>query len=158
MLSPSRTLRPSTAILVGSLTIGILDGAFAVVRALMRGGSPGRMFQGIAAGLLGRSAFEGGSATILLGVAIHFLIATTVMVTYYLASRRVALLNQHPIVLGSLYGIGVFAVMNFIVIPLSALSMPARGFATMIPGILIHVVGVGIPAALLSRIATPDRT
>jgi hypothetical protein len=92
-------------------------------------------------------------ATALVGIGLHFVIATGVVLTYYLASRRLPPLTDHPWRLGACYGVAVFTVMNFVVIPLSALSFRPRGIQTMIPGILIHIFGVGIPAALAARAA-----
>ncbi|MBA3759414.1 MAG: hypothetical protein H0X07_02700 [Gemmatimonadales bacterium] len=36
-----------------------------------------RIFQSVAAGLLGQASFEGGAATAALGLALHYLIALT---------------------------------------------------------------------------------
>lgn len=154
---PLRPLRPFTAIVLGSLTVGILDGAFAVIRAGLKGTPPTRVFQSIAAGLIGRPAYDGGATSALLGVGLHFLIAAGVVLAYFLASRRLRTLTEHPWLLGALYGIAVFGVMNFVVIPLSALSFRPRNLVVMLPGILIHIFGVGIPAALAARSVPPDK-
>ncbi len=77
-----------------------------------------------------------------------------VVLTYHLASRRIRILASHPIVCGILYGLVVYGVMNYIVIPLSAtpprtaLVPPA---AVLINGLLIHAFGVGLPAALSAK-------
>lgn len=146
-----RTLKPVTAILYGAVAVGVLDGVFAVIRAGLKGTPPTRVFQSIAAALLGAPAYEGGIATALLGVGLHFVIATGVVLAYFLASRRLQILTAQPLLLGGLYGIAVFVAMNFVVIPLSAISMGKRSLLLMIPGILIHIFGVGIPAALAAR-------
>jgi hypothetical protein len=65
--------------LVAGAVVGVLDGAFALVLCKTLNPtacSAERMFQGIAAGLLGKAAFSGGAATAALGVALHFAIAT----------------------------------------------------------------------------------
>ena len=58
------------ALAYGTLVVGILDGLDALIFFGLRGAQPTRIFQGIASGLLGRSAFSGGLGTALLGVAI----------------------------------------------------------------------------------------
>jgi hypothetical protein len=150
-------LRPATALLLGTIAVGVLDIAFAITRAGLRGVPPGRVLQSIAAGLLGRAAYDGGAATVLLGTLLHFSIAATVVATYYFASRRLAALVRHPFLLGGAYGIGVFAVMNFIVIPLSAITAGPRSLGQMLPGIAIHILGVGIPAAVVARAVPLNR-
>src|SRR6267154_3604551 len=79
----------------------------------------------IAGGLLGRRAFQGGAATYVLGVFLHFFIAFSAAAIYYGASRKLAFLKEYPLVCGLFYGIAVELVMSYIVLPLSALH--ARG-------------------------------
>ena len=59
--------RAFQAILFGGLTVGILDGLFAAVSTLVRGGNLVRAFQFIAAGLTGGAAFEGGATSFFIG-------------------------------------------------------------------------------------------
>ncbi len=150
-------LSAARAILFGTLVVGILDGLDAIVFFYLRSGAtPPRIFQGIAAGLLGRTAAaQGGASTALLGVALHFLVAFGVVSTFVAASRRLEVLTTRPVVSGILYGLAVYAVMNYLVIPLSAIG--PRTAATPLPvlanGLLIHMFGVGLPAALFARAA-----
>jgi hypothetical protein len=95
-------------------------------------------------------SFRGGAATVTLGVALHFLIATAVVVVYYLAARRARTLTDRPVAWGAAYGIVVYLVMNFVVIPLSALSRSPIPLPVLLNGLAIHVLGVGIPAALFA--------
>jgi hypothetical protein len=106
----------------------------------------------IAAGLLGRQALYGGVTTYLLGVLLHFFIATSFAVFYYAASRKLTFLTEHPIVCGLAYGAGVELVMRLVVLPLSALH--ARGpyeLGDMIQGLLVHMVAVGLPISFSIR-------
>lgn len=143
--------------MLGGLTVGVLDSLDALVFFGLRGVSPTRLFQGIAAGLLGRQAFEGGMATALLGILIHFFIAFVVVATYHAAARARPGLLLHPWVFGALYGVMVFAVMNLLVIPLSAIGARSFSAGVLLNGLLIHVLGVGLPAALSARAAGLER-
>jgi uncharacterized membrane protein YagU involved in acid resistance len=155
------TLSPRRAIVYGGLTVAVLDGLDAIVFFGLRSGvGPVRIFKGIAGGLLGReAALAGGWPTALLGVAMHFTIATTIVAMFVLLSRRFPLLAQRPFVWGPLYGIGAYLVMNLVVLPLSALH--GTGLPSALPvllnGILIHIIGVGTPSALVARMATRAR-
>ena len=144
---------PERALLLGGLTVGVLDGLDALIFFGLRGVSPARLFQGIASGLLGRSAFAGGMATALLGVLLHFLIAFVVVAIYHLAARRLPGLTLRPWIYGPLYGILVYLVMSFIVIPLSAMGFRSPSPGVLLNGLLIHALGVGLPAALSARAA-----
>lgn len=150
-------LSAAQAILYGTLVVGTLDALDAIVFFGLRSGvGPIRIFQGIASGLLGPAAREGGLKTVALGVALHFFIAFGIVVTYFLVSRRVSALTRHPVICGLLYGLAVYAVMNLVVIPLSKIGGPAMPPAPVLAnGLLIHMFGVGLPAALFARAARP---
>ena len=81
---------------------------------------PQRIFQSVAASLLGKASFEGGAATATLGLVLHFFIATSMSVAYYLVARRWPLLWQRPVPCGLIYGLLLYAIMNLVVVPLSA--------------------------------------
>ena len=149
-------LSATQAILYGTLVVGTLDALDAIVFFGLRSGAqPLRIFQGIASGLLGPAARQGGLKAAALGVALHYFIAFGIVVTYFLVSRRVALLTRHPIICGLLYGLVAYAVMNLVVIPLSRIGGPAMPAApVLVNGLLIHMFGVGLPAALFSRAAS----
>jgi Na+/alanine symporter len=106
----------------------------------------------IAAGLLGRQAFQGGVGTYILGVLLHFFIALSAATTYYAASRRLGFLTEHPLVCGLFFGMAVDLVMNLVVLPLSALH--ARGpykLHDLILGLLVHMVVIGLPISFSVR-------
>src|SRR5436190_22303629 len=106
------------AILYGTLAVGTLDALDAIVFFGLRSGArPIRIFQGIASGLIGPAARQGGLKTALLGMALHYFIAFGIVVTYFLASRRVSLLTRRPVLCGLLYGLAAYAVMTLVVIP-----------------------------------------
>ena len=142
------------AILYGTLTVGTLDGLDAIVFFGLRGASPVRIFQSIAGGLLGRAAWvSGGLPTAALGLVVHYFIAFVIVTTFVLASKRLTVLTRHPIWSGLLYGVGVYLVMNLIVIPLSALGRGAFVLPVVANGVLIHMFGVGLPSSLFARAA-----
>jgi hypothetical protein len=154
-LLPTRSWSLGRALAVGALAVGVLDGLDVVLFFGLRGVPPLRIGQSIAAGLLGRAAFAGGVGTALLGAVLHFAIATVVVGVYLAASRIIPTLARRPLLWGPLYGLGVWVVMNYVVLPLSAASSGGpRSTAVVLNGLLIHVVGVGLPAALVARAAT----
>lgn len=50
-----------------------------------------------------------------------------------------------------MYGLIVYAVMNGVVLPLSAVKHNVPSGAVLINGLVIHMLGVGLPAALAAR-------
>src|SRR5262245_20468041 len=151
-------MRRSQAILLGTLVVGTLDFLDAVVFFGLRNGtSPVRIAHSIAAGWLGRAAFAGGAATAALGLATHYFIAFGIVVTYSAASRRFELLTRRPWICGAIYGVGVYFFMNLVVIPLSAIGPQPFRTGPLINGLLIHVLGIGVPSAIAAA-AVPRHT
>jgi hypothetical protein len=146
--------RPSAAraLLFGTLAVGVLDLLDAFIFFGLRGVSPIRICQSIAAGLLGRAAFAGGWPTAMLGVALHFFIAFCVVAVFLFAARRLRFLVDHWLLSGIIYGVGVYLVMTFIVVPLSAAGGGTRTWPVVLNGVLIHMFGVGLPASLAARV------
>jgi hypothetical protein len=136
------------AILLATLVCGTLDAVAAVTQAATLGMNPQRVFQGVASGLLGPGSFERGWNSGALGVALHFVIACIISTIYVLASLHLPFLLRHPLIAGGLYGIAVFVVMFFIVLPLS--RRPKRPFNLKFAAtqLLIHVFIIGWSIAL----------
>jgi hypothetical protein len=155
------TLTPRQAILYAWLTAGTLDGLDACVVSLVRGSNPARMFRGVAYGLLGPAALNGGLPVSFLGLCIHFFVAFMAVTIYFLVSRKVAVLRKHPFIFGPLYGLAVYGVMYRIVIPLSAIGVtPQIVWPRSLNDFLIHMLGVGLPSAWFASrapVADEDR-
>ncbi len=115
----ARPLSVSGALAAGTLIVGTLDILDAFVFFGLRGVKPMSILQSIASGVLGRPAYQGGMTTALLGLLLHFFIAFGVVATYLVATRLIPALNRRPVIYGMLYGLAVYAVMNFVVVPLS---------------------------------------
>ena len=143
------------ALLFGTLAVGLLDIIDAFVFFGLRDVAPAVILQAIASGVLGQAAYEGGAATAALGALLHFLIASIIVATYFLASRWIPALRDRPLLFGPLYGVIVYAVMSLAVIPLSAAVTGPRTMASVINGVLIHAFGVGLPAALFAAATRP---
>jgi hypothetical protein len=147
--SPEKS-RAFSAIVTAGLIVGILDITSAFVIWWARGTSLIHGLQGIAAGLLGASSFQGGFATASLGLAIHFFVAFVVVSVFYVLSRKVQLLTQHALVSGLFYGIGVYLIMYWLVLPAAFPTFRHRLFNDAL-AIAIHICLIGLPTALIVR-------
>ena len=136
----------------GGLIAGILDITAACLTAwLRRGISPAAVLRYVASGVLGPAAARGGIETALLGLALHFVIATGAAAVFYFASRKWLFLVERPVLFGLLYGIPVYLFMTYVVLPLSRV---ARGPATLsgtIIGVVTLMLCIGLPIALIVR-------
>jgi hypothetical protein len=110
------------------------------------------LYQYIASGALGESAFAGGIATALLGALFHYLISIVIAGVFILSVDRIPLLRRYTIPGSLLYGFGVFIVMNMIVTPLSAIPpLPTPTTPQRIVMILDHLLVFGLLLGILVR-------
>lgn len=110
------------------------------------------LYQYIASGALGESAFAGGIATALLGVLFHYIFSIVIAGVFILSVNRIPLLQRYLILGALLYGIGVFIVMNMIVTPLSATPpIPTPTMPQLIVAILDHILIFGLLLGILVR-------
>jgi hypothetical protein len=143
-------------ILIGGLIAGTFDITYACaffgIRNHVR---PTRILQSVARGALGQQAFQGGLKTAALGLFFHFLIALTAAAVYVFASRVLRFMITHAVVCGILYGACVYFFMYGIVMRFSAIhstTLPwVYPWAVLIPNLLIHMFGIGLPIALVAR-------
>jgi hypothetical protein len=145
--------RAFRAILVGGLIAGTLDISYACIYSyFLRGISPVRILQSVASGAFGAKAFTGGVKMAVIGGVFHFVIANTAAAVYYLASRQFRFLITQAVICGVLYGVCIYLIMNLVVLPLSAISFKmSYPWPSLIGGLLIHMLGIGLPIALVVR-------
>lgn len=147
------------AILVGGSIAGVLDITYAMTFSVLRGGTAVQLLQTVASGLLGASSYDGGIATAALGLFLHFLLAFMFAAAFFVAGRRHRILTRHAVASGVLYGLVVFAIMNFLVLPLSAFPHPVT-FSPLatVTDLLSHMLFVGLPIAFATRraLSQPD--
>src|SRR6266446_6369811 len=107
------------AVLWAGFACGVLDITAAFVVYGFFGAKPVPLLQGIASGLLGPKAFDGGLATALLGLLCHFVIAFGAAAVYFVASRCIHVLVDQAVIFGAVHGVAVYFFMNRVVVPLS---------------------------------------
>jgi hypothetical protein len=137
-------------IFTAGLICGFLDGLSAIAIAGYSDVSPMRVFQGIASGLLGRSSFQAGVGTALLGVLLHFIVATGAAAVYFFASRSLPVMIDRTLIRGVVFGVLVHLFMTFVTIPISIGRRPfvLQSFVTYL---LVAMIVIGPSIALTIR-------
>jgi uncharacterized membrane protein YagU involved in acid resistance len=137
-------------IVMATLVAGTLDILSACVYALIAGRAPINMLKGLASAILGDDAVKGGIGVALVGLLLHFAIMAVMAAFFIVAANRMPMLKRHWLIGGVAYGIGLWAVMNLIVLPLrfgwhpfTPLSLAEQFFS--------HIVLVGIPIAWFAK-------
>ena len=118
---------------------------------------PARLLQSIASHLVGRSAFSGGVRDAFLGLALHYFIAACWISAFVLTAQRVATLFRRPLLCGALYGLLVYAVMNFLILPHTRNAAPlSRDPFNLLNAVFALVNCMGILIALCNQYFAPS--
>jgi hypothetical protein len=147
--------KPLVLVVTGGLLAATLDIVYACVFwAIQADVPPSRILQSVAAGLLGELSFEGGNGAAALGFLLHYLIVLVMAVAYYIVARRWPPIRRRWLLAGAAYGLLLYAVMQYIVVPLSRAGTGPQDRLWITLSIAVHVVLVGVPIALFGSLAT----
>jgi hypothetical protein len=139
-------------VLAGGFVVGTFDIVYACVFwAIKRGVSPHRILQRVGSGWLGEASMTGGWASAALGLVTHYFIATSMAVTYFLVARRWPALWERPVPYGIAYGLLLYGIMNYIVVPLSRAGASSKDPLWVGMSIAVHMLLIGLPIALYAR-------
>jgi hypothetical protein len=139
-------------ILVATALCGTLDIADAAIFTVAHGHDPFVMLRSIAACLLGPGAMHGGYAMSFVGLALHFLIAAFWASFYVVLVGQINAARRYPLAVGVIYGLCIYLVMNYVVLPHTALHIPLPRFGPgMVNGVLALMLLFGVPVSLLNR-------
>ena len=106
------------------LTIAVVDFIFASCLSVFAYGSTfSRLWQGVASTVLGPSAMQGGTRTVLVGLLLHIFVAFTwsavfmTLATYSTRLRQIIATPAGMLSVAAVYGPGIWCVMSLVVIP-----------------------------------------
>ncbi len=104
------------AILAGGLIAGTVDIGSA---SLINWASPILILRAIATGLLGAASFRDGAASAFLGLFLQWIMSLIIATIFVLVARKRAVWVRRWKLWGFVYGLVIFVVMNYLVVPLS---------------------------------------
>jgi len=143
------------------LLTGITDALFSsVLSVAFYGSTVTRLFQGVASTILGKTAFDGGTRTAIIGVLMHFGVAfgwSAVFLFLVMRSARVRRVASSPsgvLKVASAYGPFIWLVMSLVVIPLLLHRPPAINLRWLVQ-LIGHIPFVGLP--IVASIAVDGR-
>lgn len=145
-------MKPAGNLIVkGTLLCGTLDLCDALVFSYARNHTaPERVLQSIAYGLEGRLAYSQGWGGALLGLVIHYAISLGWVALFVLLVRAVPALMREALAFGIVYGLLMYAVMNFGVLPHTHIGRRPIVFGpSLVNGVLALVLCFGVVLAKL---------
>ncbi|HKD22633.1 MAG TPA: hypothetical protein VKB71_11505 [Rhizomicrobium sp.] len=142
-MADKRQHSPLIAILLGGVVAGTVDIGAA---CLINGRDPIFICQIIAGGLLGRESLHGGMNTAVLGLVLQWAMGIIIAAIFVTASRAIPFLARRWLLSGLAYGVGIYFVMNLVVVPLSRIGgkgyhfVPVRFAEDMVAMLVFGVI------------------
>lgn len=153
--NPNPALR---GILLGGFFAGLADFIYPTVKTLMAGNPWTQPWKGVASGLLGQTARDGGIEMAVLGAALHWFICISAAAILYLVVSRVKWLPRQWFALAVIHGIAVLLVMNYVILPLSAIGRGIYPLNQLHIHAFWHILLVGLPTGVfVSRALLPAK-
>jgi uncharacterized membrane protein YagU involved in acid resistance len=138
-------------ILISGIVAGTLDAiAGVIVYFIWFKFNPFQVLQFIASGVHGPSAINSGIPMIFAGMIYHYFIAFVVAAIYYFAYPKISLLREYKIIAGLIFGLGIWLIMNLIILPNSNIPKTPFDGGLATAGIIWHMLLVGLPIALIT--------
>lgn len=148
-----KSVYPWKLVLWAGFLVGTLDITAALTNFFISGGKePINVFIYIASGVFGKTAFETGAPMAWWGLIFHYLIAYIWTAFFFLAYPKFGFMSRSNwILIGVLYGIFVWLMMNRVVLPLA--NTPKSPFRPLnaIVNCLILVAMIGLPLSYIAR-------
>jgi uncharacterized membrane protein YagU involved in acid resistance len=141
-----------TPILLGGIIAGTLDIGAA---SLINSSKPTRILQVIASGLFGKSALADDS-TVAIGLVLQWAMSIIIASIFVIGVRWRPVLTRHWVKAGVAYGVVIFFVMNYVVLPLSAIGHPPRFRLVHFMEDIVAMLLFGIIVAFFAR-RRPDK-
>lgn len=139
------------AILCGGLIAGTIDiGSASLINWL----SPIVILHTIASGILGSASFSYGWNAAVLGLILQWVMSLLIAVIYVGAASRISWLKRQWIPAGVIYGIVIFVVMNYVVVPLSAAPFKPHFIISKIIENLLAMILFGLIVAYFTHFFT----
>ena len=145
---------PIMAILLAGFIAGTIDIGAA---CLINSRDPIFICQAIASGVLGKSSFHSGLSSAGLGLVLQWGMSIIIAGIYIVAAQILPVLQRGWIAFGLAYGVGIYFVMNLIVVPLSRAGGKGYHFVPVkFAEDMVAMLVFGTIVAWFARATTPD--
>jgi hypothetical protein len=138
-----------------TLIVGTLDilSAFAFGAASDVG--PGQILRYVASGPFGRGMRQGGVPEAVVGLAVHFILMAIMVAVFFGIVRRARLARSSLPWVGILYGLLIYGVMYWLVLPARFGGWPETDLWNVSTALFSHIVCVGLPMGFLAKWLIP---
>jgi len=145
--------------MIGDLSRGIfaavaISGTLDILSAFVFGGvkgvGPGQILRYVSSGPFGDSMRDGGLAAAVIGLGVHYALMTIMVSLFFLIASRVDIVRRKWVLSGPLYGILIYLVMYWVVVPTRFGTVPNTDLWSVGNALFSHIVCVGLPMAFIA--------
>jgi uncharacterized membrane protein YagU involved in acid resistance len=150
----ARIRRYALPVLCGGLIAGTLDLGAA---CLINGRSPKIILQAIASGVLGKASFRMGMPAAALGLVLQWAMSILIAAIFAVGSSRLPIVRRSWVASGVAYGVVVYFVMNYVVVPLSAAGFVVKFSAVKFSENMLAMILFGLIIVYFGRDSAAPR-
>jgi FlaA1/EpsC-like NDP-sugar epimerase len=141
----------SSKILKAGLIVGTLDILAACLQFYIKTGkNPDTVLKYVASGVFGKEAFTGGAMMSIYGLIFHYIIAFGFTIFFFWIYSTLINFFKNKILIAVLYGIFMWLVTTYIVIPLSKIHSQPFKLTNALMAITILIVCIGVPLSFIA--------
>lgn len=135
---------------------GLIAGTLDIIAAFLNfyfktGKSVTIVLKYIASAIFGKSAMAGGDLMALAGLFFHYVIAFVFTIFFALIFNKLWAWFQHTLLIATIYGVFIWLVMNFLIVPNSNASQIPFSWSAGLTNCLILIICIGYPLTYLFR-------
>ncbi len=143
---------PFRIILHSTILIGTIDAIAAIVFSnIVFNIGLDMFFKYTASMVFGETAFQSGFLMVAAGIAIHYLLTNIWTLFFFLIYPDTWFLRKHKFVIGIIYGLFIWAIMNLIVMRISNSPKINYNFESLLVSMAYLAFMVGIPISILNH-------
>jgi hypothetical protein len=146
---PERASSVVADILLGGLLAGTIDLG---VACLINSVGLSLVLQAVASGVLGRASYQGGLQSAALGLGLQWAMSLLIAAIFVLGTAALPAVRRRWALAGVVYGAVIFVVMNYAVMPLSAIGHAPR-FTTA--SLLLNLLAMLLFGVIVTFCARP---
>jgi len=145
-------------ILKAWLLVGSLDIIAACTQYYIKTGkNPENVLKYVASGVFGKDASIGGTMMSVYGLVFHFINALLFTLFFFLVVSKFRFASANRILTGIVYGAFMWAVMRFLVLPLSNVQLLPLTLSGSLIAIAILIVCIGLPLSFMANSKSAQR-
>ena len=155
-MKTTATIKKSDSLVKNISLTGFIAGTLDIMTAMIlfyinTGNDPQIVLKYISSAILGPQAFKEGLEIVFLGLVLHYIIAYSFTILFFMLYPKISFLSKNKYVSGIVYGVIIWMIMNLAIVPFSRANQAPFDLKGVITGVLIIILMVGLPVSIMAN-------